>query len=608
MRWLISAAHEEASWLSSFCATLLLTLLLVTLPGQSAAQRRSLFPPRSGQHVLDFAPPHLDTLMSSGNFWIVMYYADWCGHCQHFAPTWSKVAKQFDGDPRVTFGALNCAAHVNFCRDLGIPGFPTLAAYNVKKNKDSRTKRGFRFSHEVRGASQAAIVDWVRKKLKARSEGERKGQPEPAREPPAEDSHESAAKTSSDRAEEKRETNSSSAVSTARPSAGGASQAPQRPPTQKGTAGFSVRITDAIVALHFAFRQGVFLNATTVEGEAGSRVTVLADGPLETHLDWLDYLAASFPHERAQQDLRMLAADARKAADRFLQGKRGRRMLTGQVWEALVVDRSLGGVPAVAGLEPEAHFGSCSTYTCGLWSLFHMLTLISEENSEAVPLPSDSATPDSDQAESQEDTVHARAADVRLPKALRQIKRFVSHFFGCRDCATHFLESFERCDFGICGLTPNDASGAALWLWQKHNAVSRRVANERGLPLPQPWPLQADCPACWDEDGSFNEENVVSHLRKSYGISQEAYSKKRQRKRKSSKSKSVRTPQTRTPPRPEQLRQAGVLFDSSRISSADFSTVTYSMVAALPVVGLCVFALCRICDSGYRRGKLRSRR
>ena len=33
-------------------------------------------------------------LEGSRKHWIVEFYSSWCGHCQHFAPTWKKLAWQ----------------------------------------------------------------------------------------------------------------------------------------------------------------------------------------------------------------------------------------------------------------------------------------------------------------------------------------------------------------------------------------------------------------------------------------------------------------------------------------------------------------------------------
>lgn len=34
------------------------------------------------------------TIIGKSHAWIVEFYSSWCGHCQHFAPTWREFARQ----------------------------------------------------------------------------------------------------------------------------------------------------------------------------------------------------------------------------------------------------------------------------------------------------------------------------------------------------------------------------------------------------------------------------------------------------------------------------------------------------------------------------------
>uniref|UniRef100_A0A8C9LE92 Thioredoxin domain-containing protein n=1 Tax=Pavo cristatus TaxID=9049 RepID=A0A8C9LE92_PAVCR len=68
-------------------------------------------------------------LLGSPSAWAVEFFASWCGHCIHFAPTWRALAEDVrEWRPAVMLAALDCADEANqqVCADFGITGFPTL--------------------------------------------------------------------------------------------------------------------------------------------------------------------------------------------------------------------------------------------------------------------------------------------------------------------------------------------------------------------------------------------------------------------------------------------------------------------------------------------------
>jgi hypothetical protein len=40
----------------------------------------------------------------------VEYFSPWCGHCQHFKPTWEKLVKSRDDPPRLSLAQVDCVA------------------------------------------------------------------------------------------------------------------------------------------------------------------------------------------------------------------------------------------------------------------------------------------------------------------------------------------------------------------------------------------------------------------------------------------------------------------------------------------------------------------
>eukprot|EP00978_Attheya_sp_CCMP212_P048114 scaffold474409_cov63-Attheya_sp.AAC.2 len=134
------------------------------------------------------------------------------------------------------------------------------------------------------------------------------------------------------------------------------------------------------------------------------------------------------------------------------------------------------------------HGDKFAGYTCGLWLVFHIMTVgLTEWNSNVF---------DEDDRVS---TMHA--ADC--------IHDVVKLFFGCEVCRTNFLQMYDDCAFDRCNrLTPEFGSLAdwkqlALWLWETHNDVNVRLMKERAVKekrittsedeVNARWPSRSDC-------------------------------------------------------------------------------------------------------------------
>tara|TARA_R100001163_G_C5067628_1_gene206910 strand:+ start:953 stop:1249 length:297 start_codon:yes stop_codon:yes gene_type:complete len=62
---------------------------------------------------------------------LVLGYADWCGHCKNFMPTWNEF-KAKHGNV-IDIRELNADKDKQEIENLGIRGFPTLLMLNGKK-------------------------------------------------------------------------------------------------------------------------------------------------------------------------------------------------------------------------------------------------------------------------------------------------------------------------------------------------------------------------------------------------------------------------------------------------------------------------------------------
>lgn len=139
-------------------------------------------------------------------------------------------------------------------------------------------------------------------------------------------------------------------------------------------------------------------------------------------------------------------------------------------------------------------------YSCGLWLLFHALSV--------------------------------RVEDRLASSMLRTICNFVTDFFNCKECRDHFLE--------FCSSAKAKVSSRrefVLWLWDVHNEVNERVGlEETASDTADPkfhkiaWPPVHLCKLCWvahdpkqggkgntSQGKAFSRSDVYSFLMKFYG-------------------------------------------------------------------------------------------
>jgi thiol oxidase len=151
-------------------------------------------------------------------------------------------------------------------------------------------------------------------------------------------------------------------------------------------------------------------------------------------------------------------------------------------------------------------------YTCGLWELFHMVTVgVAERNQVSLV---DMSIP------------------IGVEDAAVTIRDYVENFFGCEVCRMNFVAAFDSCAHDRCTRLDNNATTVdkwrelPLWLYETHNSVNIRLLHEKGdregfTPTSQEeinkqWPARDDCPQCWREDGGWVEDNVAAKLKLDY--------------------------------------------------------------------------------------------
>ena len=83
---------------------------------------------------------------SNTNSIFVLYYVDWCPHCQVVKPQWDKLEK--DNELNIEIKKINCEENPTIAEEKEIEGFPTIQLEHsngeVKSYDGERTYRGFK--------------------------------------------------------------------------------------------------------------------------------------------------------------------------------------------------------------------------------------------------------------------------------------------------------------------------------------------------------------------------------------------------------------------------------------------------------------------------------
>lgn len=128
-------------------------------------------------------------------------------------------------------------------------------------------------------------------------------------------------------------------------------------------------------------------------------------------------------------------------------------------------------------------------YPCGVWTLFHYMTVSALRDSEHV---------------------HFDPAEV-----LNAMLGYVTHFFGCTQCSQHFQEMAGR----SMRAKVTNAKQSVLWLWSAHNEVNERLskAGEEDPAFPKvQFPSPERCGKCRDSNNRWDDNNVLKYLTSMY--------------------------------------------------------------------------------------------
>ncbi|XP_034951546.1 sulfhydryl oxidase 2-like [Chelonus insularis] len=492
-----------------------------------------------------------NTIYGSKNAWIVEFYNAYCGHCQKFAPIWKAVARGIVGwKDIIEVAAVDCADYDNnaLCRDHKVIHYPTIRYFppyskpemvgeNVEKGDSEETMRHKIIAQLQKEQIEEKGVSWPNITPYRSSEPHDtwKGVP---------DTvlykfylfEESDSFLGSEVILDLRNitniqirriicngqwlcmmhkiTNFPALVVYSRD--GNHSRLKISVPTRLGV---------AQVVEDYLKSKGLIINAKEINepiihektqivrrNQTNTSFKFIGDVLYQADLDLaLKYsLEREIPLVKTIDGLKMKALkDYLRALALYFPMKHGnpaylpfirdaienKTMISGGDFRELVESAEKKMHPVYSGKEQWISCkGSISNrrgYPCGLWSLFHTLTVnYAAADEEDTPVD----TPE---------------------RILAVMYGYIKNFFGCSDCAEHFVEMAEKQKL----FEVESTDEAVLWLWRAHNQVNSRlsgdITEDPEFPKIQ-YPSKKDCPQCRNDDGTWNEVQVFNYLKKKY--------------------------------------------------------------------------------------------
>jgi thiol-disulfide isomerase/thioredoxin len=395
--------------------------------------------------VIELNGKEVKVLQESKQPAVLVFYADWCGHCAHYAPIYDKIARHFVSKYDLIFTAVNCAKWNTVCDNNKIEAYPTVKVINMKYKYTSKD-------------SVLGLKNFVSKHANLRKKSSR---------------------------------SSAAAALAGSAKAGGLFEhwLQQRQSARAHVAKPLERLQDGIASLKFLLADELATALTQVKLDAGIHIVELV----------LKYAPKNEPSISGD-------IDVLTQVKLYLEGLSNKQFFPKATIIRMDITKLFGekkwhwhvcGVKGNSAVSTEGDVGH--SFTCGLWQLFHFLSVAgSSSNYEHAP----------------NELSLKPAAEIEAV-----IHDVIEHAFSCTVCKENFLKEYKSCAFGRCTvkiIKNNDLDPflrIQMWLFKLHNGVSTRLFDEL-----EAGPQEERDKALWPDQSvaKYTTLDMINQVRSAY--------------------------------------------------------------------------------------------
>ncbi len=123
--------------------------------------------------TIDITEETLAETIEGNDIVLIDFWAEWCGPCRTFGPTYEKVSEKF---PNITFAKVDTEAEQQVAANFGIRSIPTLVAFRDNIGVFSQPGALPQDAlEELIGQIEALDMDSIRKEIASEADGDGDG-------------------------------------------------------------------------------------------------------------------------------------------------------------------------------------------------------------------------------------------------------------------------------------------------------------------------------------------------------------------------------------------------------------------------------------------------